>query len=272
LIVVVCRVVFKIKSSKRSNNGTDVGSGQIPELLYKIPEIEQEDGVQIQLLDRDFSCTVSPGGLNAVLRLLDWSWSQLTQPAPPDIRSLAQDPQHLAFVAKAALGLLKTYILEAYPEKGKIRKPDLDCPELAAAVFEARTLLRLILSYRGMVVTEDKHSPMALVLDACCNAFRMCFNAFYPSIPLKWFALCQQLQYLDPHDVVTGVPMENLLSAILEALAQPTVSYIGLGYDTSISINAAIYNSEPDQRFSVLSEYLQMKTLVCLTHPMQLLS
>ena len=79
------------------------------------------------------------GGLNAVLRLLDWSWSQLTQPAPPDVRSLAQDPQHLAFVAKAALGLLKTYILEAYPEKGKIRKPDLDCPELAAAVFEART-------------------------------------------------------------------------------------------------------------------------------------
>lgn len=52
--------MFKIKSSKRSNNGTDVGSGQIPELLYKIPEIEQEDGVQIQLLDRDFSCTVSP--------------------------------------------------------------------------------------------------------------------------------------------------------------------------------------------------------------------
>lgn len=36
--------------------------------------------------------------------------------------------------------------------------------------------------------------------------------------------------------------------------------------------DAAIYNSEPDQRFPVLSEYLQMKTLVCLTHPTQLLS
>ena len=32
--------------------------------------------------------------------------------------------------------------------------------------------------------------------------------------------------------------MENLLAAIFEALAQPTVSYIGLGYDNSISINA----------------------------------
>ena len=134
-----------------------------------------------------------------MLRLLDWSWSWLSKPPPPDASSFTQDPQHLAFVAKAALGLLKTYILEAYPEKGRVRKPALDCPELAAAVFEARTLLKLILSSRGAVLTEeDKQSPMALVLDACCNTFRMCFNAFYPSIPLKWFALCQQLQYLDP--------------------------------------------------------------------------
>ena len=42
------------------------------------------------------------------------------------------------------------------------------------------------------------------------------------------------------HDVVSGVPMENLLSTILEALADPTVSYIGLGYDTDVSINAGI--------------------------------
>ena len=29
------RVVFKFKNSKKANNGTDVGSGQIPELLYR---------------------------------------------------------------------------------------------------------------------------------------------------------------------------------------------------------------------------------------------
>ena len=54
------RVVFKIKSSKRSNNGTDIGSGQIPEILYRLPEIEKENGVQIQLLEKEFSSTVSP--------------------------------------------------------------------------------------------------------------------------------------------------------------------------------------------------------------------
>ena len=30
-----CRVVFKFKSSKKSNNGTDVNAGQIPQLLYR---------------------------------------------------------------------------------------------------------------------------------------------------------------------------------------------------------------------------------------------
>lgn len=53
------RVMFKIKFSKRSNNGTDVGSGQIPEILYRIPEVEKETGFQIQLLDKSFSTTVS---------------------------------------------------------------------------------------------------------------------------------------------------------------------------------------------------------------------
>ena len=51
--------MFKIKPSKRSNNGTDIGSGQIPEFLYCFPEMEQEDGNQIELLDREFSSSVS---------------------------------------------------------------------------------------------------------------------------------------------------------------------------------------------------------------------
>lgn len=30
-----CSVVFQFKSSKKSNNGTDVNAGQIPQLLYR---------------------------------------------------------------------------------------------------------------------------------------------------------------------------------------------------------------------------------------------
>ena len=52
-------MLFKLKASKLSNNGTDVGSGQIPEILYRIPEMEKESGLQFQLLDKSFSTTVS---------------------------------------------------------------------------------------------------------------------------------------------------------------------------------------------------------------------
>ena len=36
--------------------------------------------------------------------------------------------------------------------------------------------------------------------------------------------------------------MENLLSSILEALAEPAVSYIGLGYDKTIGIRAGMHH------------------------------
>ena len=39
--------------------------------------------------------------------------------------------------------------------------------------------------------------------------------------------------------MVSGLSTENLLSAILEALAEPTVSYIGLGYDSTVSLNTS---------------------------------
>ena len=52
--------MFHFKTSKRSNNGTDVGSGQIPEFLYRLPDLESEEGEELQLLGREFSSTVSP--------------------------------------------------------------------------------------------------------------------------------------------------------------------------------------------------------------------
>lgn len=34
-VIFSLRVVFQFKSSKKSNNGTDVNAGQIPQLLYR---------------------------------------------------------------------------------------------------------------------------------------------------------------------------------------------------------------------------------------------
>lgn len=58
--------MFYFKSSKRSNNGTDVNAGQIPQLLYRIvtPESQtpnrQRDQIEpVYVLKRDFSRTVT---------------------------------------------------------------------------------------------------------------------------------------------------------------------------------------------------------------------
>ena len=147
-----------------------------------------------------------------------------------------------------------------------------------------------------------------------------------PPPPPPPFPLSLSLRLLHTHtqhDIVAGVPTENLLSTILEALAEPTVSYIGLGYDTTVSLNtgeqescmcdtrtafacatltgeaqlaetvlsavahsctytctclafychvcnallffpflSVLYNSEPDPRLPVLSEFMRSKALV----------
>ena len=88
-------------------------------------------------------------------------------------------------------------------------RPALDSLEIAEMVYEARNLLQRILSTHCPQREEEgeerghdqKQSILTSVTMSCCLAFRECFHAFYPSVPLKWFALCQQLQYLDPVSV-----------------------------------------------------------------------
>ena len=63
LVVTDEQVMFYFKSSKRSNNGTDINAGQIPQLLYRIvpPEnkiAEGEDEV-VPVLSKAFFTTVS---------------------------------------------------------------------------------------------------------------------------------------------------------------------------------------------------------------------
>ena len=137
-------------------------------------------------------------GLNAVLSLLEWAWGMLTE------KDSSQDKHYLTFVSMSSLHLLQTYIQEAYPQQLKPGKKSKDCPELAEVVYQAQTMLRRILSFRWHLPPtpqwEERKEPslMELVMEDCCNVFRACFHAFYPTTPLKWWALCQHLQLLDP--------------------------------------------------------------------------
>ena len=139
-----------------------------------------------------------------MLKLLEWAWSLLAR--PPSSLSSFHNIRHLTFVAKSSLQLLQTYIQEVYPKQRRLIKKTIDCTELAEMVYRARTVLRRILSTRPYELEpvisvnegEEKKSSVSQVIEACCCAFRACFHAFYPTMPLKWLSLCQHLQLLDP--------------------------------------------------------------------------
>ena len=152
-------------------------------------------------------------GLDAVLKLLEWSWSLLTVGRHSSPPVMSGDAHHLAFVSRSCLLLLRTYIQEAYPkqqqqqllQQGK-SKQSRDTLELAEMVHKAQLLLRHILSTRSNPAQEKGEEPLGIVMEACCSAFRMCFHAFYPTTPLKWLCLCQHLQLLDPVSYSTMSP------------------------------------------------------------------
>ena len=62
----VFRISFYFKSSKKSNNGTDVNAGQIPQLLYKVitqetkaPPRQIDLSEPVFVLSKEFSSTVT---------------------------------------------------------------------------------------------------------------------------------------------------------------------------------------------------------------------
>ena len=68
----VCRVTFRFRNSKKSNNGTDTNAGQIPQLLYRLPVVtdctpaksvigrKTDQSEAVHVLSLDFSHSVSP--------------------------------------------------------------------------------------------------------------------------------------------------------------------------------------------------------------------
>ena len=78
------QVQFYFKSSKKSNNGTDVNAGQLPQILYKMitnerPTAHRRRDPQepICILTPKFAKKVTPSCFKALLSLIEWSWKAL---------------------------------------------------------------------------------------------------------------------------------------------------------------------------------------------------
>lgn len=246
------QVIFYFKSSKKSNNGTDVNAGQIPQLLYKVMASGADATSHvcnrndyslydepICLIGKEFSLSVTANCFHSLLKLLRFSWKSFkailsdinTGNAETGSALTANliELRHLTYICCASLHLLKVYINEVYPN----RQPDFksgsqanDSLRLADCIYEVRTLLKQILSDppepspRNRSFTGEINTFISQIMDESHETFLSCYHSFYPSSSLRWRALCDLL--LNERHLLPARSV-YLLSAMLAALCRPWV-------------------------------------------------
>ncbi|XP_058468268.1 E3 ubiquitin-protein ligase highwire isoform X2 [Malaya genurostris] len=122
-------VVFHFKTSKKANNGTNVSSGQIPSILYRVislnsksvfPSIPNEP---VCKLSKHFANTLTKDCFESLVMLLNWSWSSF-KVSTADILETRKTNQNiislnrLVYICKASLRLLRKYVNDIYPYNG----------------------------------------------------------------------------------------------------------------------------------------------------------
>ncbi|KAL3283878.1 hypothetical protein HHI36_018047 [Cryptolaemus montrouzieri] len=239
------QVLFYFKSSKKSNNGTDVNAGQIPQLLYKVitpesqaPPRQIEISEPVHILSKDFSRTVTKECFQSLLSLLQWSWNTFKWGVVEgqNIKNVYTylELERLVYISKASLRLIRTYTNEIYPSQIN-KKILLESVHLAESIGDVRSLLKQILSDNLSISLQVKKSSKLKntnsnlqlindILEESHNTFVSCFHAFYPTAFLKWTCLCDLLTEIDKEGTLqSSSNSQRLLSAVLCALCAPNV-------------------------------------------------
>ena len=247
LVTAEDQVVFHFKSSKMSNNGTDVNAGQIPQLLYRVvtpenqsPNRQRDQAEPVYILRREFSRMVTKECFQSLISLLQWSWNTLKAGLSDTVSRVPStsfhsvlEMEHLVYISEASLRLLRTYTNEIYPNQAGKKTPP-ESVRLAECVGEVRALLRQILSDSVPTTTKCKgktkttktdrsvgNKMIGIILDECHKTFVDCYHAFYPTAYLKWTSLCELLSEIDKEQGTST--KDRLLSAVLAALCNSMV-------------------------------------------------
>uniref|UniRef100_A0A8C5P7M6 E3 ubiquitin-protein ligase MYCBP2 n=1 Tax=Leptobrachium leishanense TaxID=445787 RepID=A0A8C5P7M6_9ANUR len=263
-------VVFQFKSSKKSNNGTDVNAGQIPQLLYRLPTSDgstakgkQQASEPVHILKRSFARTVSMECFESLLSILHWSWTTLVL-GVEELRGLKGfqytatllDLERLRFVGTCCLRLLRVYTCEIYPISASSKPVVEETSKLAECIGKTRTLLRKILSEgvdNSMMKLDNDplgylSQPLSLleaVLQECHNTFTACFHSFYPTPALQWACLCDLLNCLDQdiQEANFKTSSSRLLAAVMSALCHTSVkltSIFPIAYDGEVLLRSMV--------------------------------
>ena len=144
------QIQFHFKSSKKSNNGTDVNAGQLPQILYKIITNEAVSNAHrrsdppepVSILSSHFARAVTVECFQSLISLIKWSWGSFKMgiseliaeesniPLGGNDRkmnsatfySADQSPailnlERLIFICRACLRLCVVYTEEVYPSR-----------------------------------------------------------------------------------------------------------------------------------------------------------
>ena len=199
------QVQFYFKSSKKSNNGTDVNAGQLPQILYKMitnerPTTHRRRDPQdpICILTNKFAKRVTPSCFQALLSLIRWSWNalkaglcELMECDDSSSQPVICDLQRLIYVCRACLRLIVIYTIEVYPAHilPNGSKPIPETQKLAECIYDSRSLLQQILTDGLSVLQGSKTYQLyqtgvnltKIVITDAHRAFVSCFHAFYPT-------------------------------------------------------------------------------------------
>ena len=180
------QIQFHFKSSKKSNNGTDVNAGQLPQLLYKIITNEAVSNAHrrsdppepVSILSSRFARAVTAECFQSLIALIKWSWTSFkmginelfSEENIPKISGKStgipsidsQSPvilnlERLIYIYRACLRLCITYTEEVYPSRilqtrisssgsDSFKLPVPETPKLAECIYDIRTLLQQILT------------------------------------------------------------------------------------------------------------------------------
>lgn len=224
-MVINDEVGFHFKTSKQSNNGTDVNAGQIPCLLYNTVTPDQtfshktiDLGDPIIILSKNLSRKVTVPCFRSLITLLQWSWDTFKEiiletnglvPINYHKLTVMKHQKRLVYVIRACLRLVKSYINEIYPQNNRKRNSQ-EYMSYFEAIADVRNLIQAIMADQTPTCAMLPRKPgknkahrvcyvqfalelTSSILKEAHDSITACFHAFFPTPTLKWNHLCFML-------------------------------------------------------------------------------
>ncbi|XP_052752649.1 E3 ubiquitin-protein ligase MYCBP2 isoform X3 [Galleria mellonella] len=283
-MVINDEIGFHFKTSKKSNNGTDVNAGQIPCLLYNT--VSPDHTVTIRCIDlgdpiislsKNISRKVTVSCFKSLITLLQWSWKTFKEiiletngqiPINYQKLTVMKHQKRLVYVIRASLRLVKSYIIEIYPQHNKKRNSH-EYMSYFEAIAEARNFIQGMMAEPTPTCSMLPRKPgknkahrvcyvqFALemtnsILKEAHDTITTCFHAFFPTPTLKWNHLCSLLFHVK-EGVVPATQIRELASCCAAMCSSRSLRDV-LQYVVPVTQNHIMLNENRRPDSKVLKE------------------